>query len=285
MQSGPLTCANVGNMTAGLLPPLLLWPTGLPEVSLFYALALSLLAAFWLGRVAREARRGRVPRVGWWFVPGLLTLLLARVGDLAALFGIGASLLLLAEYWPGAYARPQRRPRLAWPLAGLLLALGLLTSSLLAGQANLPTVFATLLSLLTGLAGLLAAALFPRPARREEAQGFALRWQQPQLPEWPEFSVTLTRQGAQLTNTSPQPLKVVGWSPRSINGWLPPRGEEGRPLDLLASGQSAFLPLSERETGVRVWYVAPQTPAQTRLFRADWTPSTPHTATPTHLLN
>ena len=45
-----------------------------------YALTLALIAAYWLWRVAREARARWEPRVTWWAVPGLTLLLLAHAG-------------------------------------------------------------------------------------------------------------------------------------------------------------------------------------------------------------
>ena len=267
------------------LPPALLTPTGLPGVTWLYALALAALAVFWWVRVAREARRGRIPRQGWWFVPGLLALLLAGPTELPALFGVGVALLLLAEFWPLAYARPRARtgrgqtgsghtaPRLGWPLFGLVGGFLLLSSALMAGEANLATVLSVVAALVAGVGGLLAATLLPRPAHRPPNEpGFALRWQTPLVPEWPELSLSLTGEGAQLTNTSPQSVRVAGWSPARTNAWLRLRTAEGTPLDTLPAGQSAYLPLQPYASGPRVWYVLPSDPHRPRLFRADWTP-------------
>ena len=151
----------------------LLAPTGLPGVTWLYALALTVLAAFWWSRVAREARRGRLPRQGWWFVPGLLGLLLAGPAELPALFGVGAALLLLAEYWPRAYLRPAppaQRPGLGWPLVGLVTAVLLLSSALIAGEANLATVLTVVGCLVAGVGGLLAAALLDEHPCANEAE-------------------------------------------------------------------------------------------------------------------
>ena len=267
-------------MTAAL-PLTLLAPTGLPGVTWLYALALGALAVFWWVRVAREARRGRAPRQAWWFVPGLLALLLAGPTELPALFGIGAALLLLAEYWPLAYARPRkqavkgatRRPGLSWPLVGLVVALFLLSSALLTGTVNLPTVLVVVGGLVAGVGGLLSAALWPRPVRTLNEPGFEVRWQTPLVPEWPEFSLALTEGGVQLTNASPQPLRVAGWSPAHANAWLRLRSAEGSRINVLPAGQSAYLPLHPHESGLRVWYTLPGDPQQPRLFRADWTPA------------
>ena len=258
----------------------LLAPTGLPGVTWLYALALTVLAAFWWSRVAREARRGRLPRQGWWFVPGLLGLLLAGPAELPALFGVGAALLLLAEYWPRAYLRPAppaQRPGLGWPLVGLVTAVLLLSSALIAGEANLATVLTVVGCLVAGVGGLLAAALLPRPARPLNEPDFALRWQTPLVPEWPEFSVSLTGEGARLTNASPHSLRVAGWSPARTNAWLRLRTPEGQRLDILNAGQSAHLPLHPHASGLRVWYTLPGESQQPRLFRADWTPATAKT--------
>lgn len=271
----------------------LLTPTGLPGVTWLYALALAALAVFWWVRVAREARRGRIPRQGWWFVPGLLSLLLAGPTELPALFGVGVALLLLAEFWPLAYVRPRRipghaperarRPRLGWPLFGLVGGFLLLSSALMAGEANLATVLSVVAALVAGVGGLLAATLLPRPARRPPNEpGFALRWQTPLVPEWPELSLSLTGEGAQLTNTSPQSVRVAGWSPARTNAWLRLRTAEGTSLDTLPAGQSAYLPLQPHASGLRVWYVLSSDPQRPRLFRADWTPPV---AQPQRVLN
>lgn len=248
----------------------LLHPTGLPGVSVLYAAALASLGLYWLWRVGRETRHKRLPTAAWWVIPALFALLFARSQELPALFGIGLSLLLLAEYWPHSYQLGKRRPSAGWGWGMLLAGLGCL-GLFVSGGAEIALLMALAL-FLAGTAALLTAALWPRPRRaRTQPQGFALRWQPAAVPEWPEFSLTLTEQGAQLTNTSPEPLKLAGWSPRSINAWLPARSNDGRKVEILQSGQSAFLPLNSAETGLRVWYTAENVP-QPRLFRADWVP-------------
>lgn len=254
---------------------LLLGRAGLPGVTALYAAMLVLLGAFWLARVAREARRGQRPGVAWWGVPGLLALLLSRSEDLPALFGIGAALLALAEFWPRAYRPTRRRPGWAWPLVAWATALGLI--ALTPEGLNRAGIYTVLALGLLGAAGSLVAALIPapqRPLRSEPPEpGFALRWRPATVPEWPEFSVTLTARGAELRNESSQPLSLAGWSPRSVNAWLIPRDPQGRRLNVLPSGQSVFLPLAGNEPGLRVWYTAPGAAREPRLFRADWTPA------------
>lgn len=249
-----------------------LTPT-LPGVSSLFALSLTLLAAYWLGRVWREARHGVRPGVAWWTVPGLLGLLLAPVLEVPALFGIGAGLLLLAEFWPLAYRRARTRPGWTWPLIAALLGVALGWSALdrsgPGDSQTLPLVTALTL-LLCGLAGLLSSAAYPRAQRGE--LGFLTRWGRSRVPEWPDLSVTLTPSGAQIRNVSRSALRLAGWSPRSVNGWLLVRDPQGQPLNTLRAGQSAFLPLAHHEGGVRVWYVPARGPQETLLFRADWTP-------------
>lgn len=242
----------------------------LPGVSGLFGLSLLLLVAYWLGRVGREARQGFRPGVAWWTVPGLLCVLLAPVLDVPPLFGVGAGLLLLAEFWPLAYRRARTRPGWTWPLIAALLGLALGWSALNTGAGQTLPLIAGLLLLLSGLAGLIASAAYPRATLTE--LGFQTRWGRSRVPEWPDLSVTLTPSGAQIRNVSRAPLRLAGWSPRSVNGWLLVRDPQGQPLNTLRAGQSAFLPLAHHEGGVRVWYVPVRRPQETLLFRADWTP-------------
>lgn len=230
---------------------------------------IGLLAAYWLLRVGREARLGWVPRVAWWSVPGITLLLFAPVLDVPALFGIGAALLLIAEFWPGAFAPSRQKPSPAWPLVGVALGAALTFSIVRAPDVNSVAVGAALTLLLLGTGGLLASVLYP-VARR--VPGFGLRWQAVQSPDLPDLTVTLTEHGAQLRNVSRRTLNLAGWSPASVNGWLRLRDEGGQPLNTLRAGQTAFLPLDGQESGVRVWYVPAKTPGTPLLFRADWTP-------------
>lgn len=243
--------------------------TPLTRVSGLFAVVIGLLAAYWLLRVGREARLGWAPRVAWWSVPGLALLLFAPVLDVPALFGIGAALLLIAEYWPGAFSPARQKPSPAWPLVGVALGAVLTISIVRAPEVSSVAVGAALILLLLGTGGLLASVLYPVSTR---LPGFGVRWQTAQSPELPDLTVTLTEHGAQLRNVSRRTLNLAGWSPASVNGWLRLRDEGGRPLNTLRVGQTAFLPLDGQESGVRVWYVAGSTSAMPLLFRADWTP-------------
>lgn len=234
-----------------------------------FAVMLALLCLYWLLRVGREARRGCVPRVAWWGVPGLCLLLLAPVLDVPALFGVGAGLLLLSEFWPAAYIRARQRPGWAWPLVALVVG-GALALNLL-GPAPVSRVSAlgALAGLLVGTAGLLPPLLLPHPAPRP--LGFETRWKATVTPDFPDLSVSVTPRGAHLKNVSSRPLRLAGWTPAGINAWYRVRGEDGRALNVLRAGQVVLLPLDGEASGVRVWY-APQHTAAPHLFRADWTP-------------
>ena len=96
--------------------PLLFPLEPLYPVSGVLALSIALIAAYWLVRIGREARRRFVPTVAWWTLPGLGMLLAAAILDIPALFGVGAAVLLLAEFWPGAYRRTADRPPFALSL-------------------------------------------------------------------------------------------------------------------------------------------------------------------------
>lgn len=240
------------------------------EITLPYALSLALIAAYWLWRVAREARFGWVPRVSWWAVPGLGLLHLTPPLEVPALFGVGAALLLLAEFWPGAFRPARERPSLAWPLVGVLTGLLLLARIAVWGGTDVSVTLA-LMALLAGLGGGLCAALH-RTRRPERTPGLEVRFGPVQQPEWPDLSVTVTERGARLVNVSKAPLRLAGWSPSGINAWLRVRDEGGAPLNTLGSGQSAFLPLPQHAGGIRVWYVTGPRGGEPRLFRADWTP-------------
>ncbi|WP_240741087.1 hypothetical protein [Deinococcus sp. Arct2-2] len=253
---------GLGGFLAGLTP--------ITRVSGAFAVITVLLAAYWLLRVGREARQAQVPRVAWWSVPGLAMMLFAPVLDVPALFGIGAAVLLIAEYWPGAFAFAERKPGAAWPLVSLLLGAALTLGIVRAPEVDSVAVGAALMLLLAGAGGLISSVLYPAaPAR---TPGFGVRWQKAQSPELPDLTVTLTEHGAQLRNVSRRTLNLAGWSPASVNGWLRLRDETGHPLNTLRAGQTAFLPLDGQESGVRVWYVTGDKAAKPLLFRADWTP-------------
>ncbi|BDP40826.1 hypothetical protein DAETH_07950 [Deinococcus aetherius] len=251
------------------------WLTLAPisRLTLPYALALGLIAAYWLGRVAGETRRRRVPRAAWWGVPGLALLWLTPLLEVPALFSLGAALLLFAEFWPGAFRYTRARPGPSWPLALLLSGLTLLGLIAARGGTGV-SVAAALALLLGGVGGLLAAGLFPAGSPAPRLPGLEVRFGRVRQPEWPDLSVTLTGEGARLVNVSSGPVHLAGWSPSGVNAWLRVRDEGGAPLNRLAAGQSALLPLGERAGGVRVWYVPEGRGgrAEPRLFRADWTP-------------
>ncbi|EYB67502.1 hypothetical protein DEIPH_ctg040orf0076 [Deinococcus phoenicis] len=251
------------------------WLAPISHITLPYALALALIAAYWLWRVAREAGHRWVPHVSWWAVPGLGLLWTTPLADAPALFGLGAALLLLAEFWPGAFRPARVRPGWAWPAVGVVVGLTLLGLTAVRGGTDLSVTLA-LAALLAGLGGLLSAALY-REHAASRLPGLEVRFGRVQFPEWPDLSVTLTERGARLVNVSDGPLRLAGWSPSGMNAWLRVRDEGGAPLNTLNAGQSAFLPLNGRAGGVRVWYVpvhrrGGRQPGEPRLFRADWTP-------------
>ncbi|THF87982.1 hypothetical protein E7T09_01800 [Deinococcus sp. KSM4-11] len=248
----------------------LLQPLGpLLPISGALALSVALIAGYWLLRVIREARSRFMPGVAYWAVPGLAALLTAALLDIPALFGVGLAALALAEYWPDAYRPVRSRPAFAWPAVGVILGLAVLPA---AWQQVEPLLLVlALVLLLAGVAGLLAAVLYPRPARA--ALGFQVRWNTALVPEWPELNITLTERGAHLKNVSRGKLLLAGWSPAGVNAWYRVRGENGQVLAELRAGQVALLPVTAWDSGVRVWYGNAGTEPSARLFRADWTPA------------
>ncbi|WP_291431469.1 hypothetical protein [Deinococcus sp.] len=263
------------------------------------AVSLALLGAYWLLRVGRAARRGLRPRAAWWGVPGLLLMLLAPLLDVPALFGVGAGLLLLAEFLPAAFvpaapvdAPPTGAPdrnswrsgpawdRLGWPLVGLTLGAGLLLALRDPAHLNPLTLSVAAAALLMSGAGLLMAVVpAGRPSARpgSAAAGFdaharwQTRWNHAVTPEWPDLSITLSERGAHLRNVSGRPLRLAGWSPAGMNAWLSVRAVSGETVLELRDGQEALLPVTAQDRGVRVWY-APLRVEGAHLFRADWTP-------------
>lgn len=268
----------------GLLPIL----TGGPLTPL-YAVTLGLIAAYWWGRVWREARVGYAPRVAWWAVPGLGALLLAPLLDVPALFGVGAALLLLAEFWPAAFTPARRRgpewERVGWAVVGVVLAGTLVLSPGPLGPQDLFTGVTGLLVLVACVGVLFAVLGQPRTVGQERTQrgrvpplksvGFTTRWAEAVSPAWPELSVTLTGDGAQLKNVSPRPLLLAGWSPAGVNAWMRPRRPDGTLAEVLEAGEEVFVPLGPTDRGVRVWYRPERPDAPPHLFRADWVPARP----------
>mgnify|MGYP000557160165 CR=1 FL=1 len=129
-----------------------------PRITPLYALTLLLLTLYWWRRVAREGREGRVPRAAWWSVPGLVFMLFAPILEQPTFFGVGAFMLLFAEFWPGAYRRAQR-PGWWWPALGALLGTALLVSVMRSTQSQRPALAASL-----ALLGRVADRVHPRRA-------------------------------------------------------------------------------------------------------------------------
>ncbi|WP_240738179.1 hypothetical protein [Deinococcus fonticola] len=244
-----------------------------PRVTSLYALTLLAVTLYWWGRVWREGRAGRVPRVAWWSLPGLLLLLFAPILEQPTFFALGAFLLLLGEFWPRAYRRAPGRPGWWWPLLGGLLGAALLLSVTRSLEAQRPALAAALALLLGGGAGLASALSWPRRATPSTLPGWP-RWVDVTVPEWPDLSLTLTGNGAELRNVSASALNVSGWSPARTNGWLLVRNTRGEPVRTLAAGEAAWLPIEAHASGVRVWYNVGDDQQEPRLFRADWTPPT-----------
>lgn len=238
-----------------------------------YAMVIGLMALYLALRAAREARLGYLPRVAWWAVPGLGLLLLTPTLDVPALFGMGAALLLLAEFWPYAYRRAPSRPRPAWPLVMILIGAALAWSVAQIGRPEPVAVVAAMCALLSGVLGLLGVVLYPAGKAKTTATplNFQTRWHRTLTPEWPDLSVTLSEQGAHIRNISKRPVRLAGWSPAGINAWYRVRGPDGQVLSELRVGQEVLLPVGERDSGVRVWY-GPDKAQDAYLFRADWTP-------------
>lgn len=243
----------------------------LERLNLWFLGAWGVLALYWLARVAFAARRRQRPAVSWWSIPGLLLLLLAPLLEVPALFGLGAALLLLAEWWPRAFVPVRRRPAWAWGLGPSLL-----------GVAALLTQPATFLSLcggaalaLWGLAWLLAGLLW-RPVRppavwlppssfgkvESPTFGTAVRWQPRQQPDPPELSVTLGPGWLLLHNESGQALHLRGWTPANRNAFLA--------LDRALPSRAEYrLRRDPAQSGVRVWYT-PAGSREVRVLHADW---------------
>lgn len=244
----------------------------LPHTTVWFLGSLVLLTAYWFYRVGSEARAARVPRVAWWAVPGLVMMLFSQGLEQSqpTFFALGAAALLLAEFWPYAYRRVSGRPPATWPVLGLILGAAMVLAIFDKPEQQSFALAVGLGAVLAGIAGLITAGFWPKP--RPASLGFGARWKPITIPEWPDLSVTLTERGAELKNVSRQTLELAGWSPSSINGWLMVRDEHGQSLNKLRAGQTAFLPLTDHERGVRVWYALSGQSNDPRLFRADWVP-------------
>ena len=250
----------------------LLFPLAHTQATGLFFLTTLLPLAYWLLRVLQAAQRRRVPGVAWWAVPGWVTLLFAGLLGQPTFLALGAAALLLAEFWPRAYRPAATRPRALWPAFGAVLGLVLLFVTLAQWLAEpQPLALAAALAfLLAGAAGLVAALSW-RPLNVRPPRPWP-RIARVTVPDVPDLSLSLTRRGAQLQNVSPGPLELAGWSPERINAWLPFKDEHGQRLGALQAGQSAWVPLSENDHGLRVWYYTAASSDVPRLFRADWQP-------------
>lgn len=248
-------------------------PSPLASLSLPYAGIVGLITLYWLGRVALQARQGKVINVAWWAVAGILALLFTSVLDLPALFGIAAFLLLLAEFWPLAYKKAEHKPRATWFFLAVFFGFLGAISIVFSGILSLTTLFATFAALLVGIAGLLMVVLFAEPklAPQPVSLGFQHRWQKSVQPEWPDLSVTLTSNGTYLKNISNSDLYLAGWSPRGVNAWLQAHNAQGEIVKELLVQQEVVLPIGEHDLGVLVWYAMPAS-NKILLFRAEWLP-------------
>lgn len=240
-RSGSLLTVGLLDVGAGLSPLL--------------AAALALLGAYWLVRVGRAVRRGLLPRGAWWAVPGLLLMLLAPVLDVPALFGVGAALLLLAEFLPSAFVpaalvrsqatgpevtwdggpwlsgrgrsgagrpgAPRRSgvawDRLGWPLVGLTLGAGLLLALRDPAHLNPLTLSVSVAALLVAGAGLLTALVPVRTRVAGSAFDSHARWQT-------RWNHVVTPDWPDLSVTLSEQgahLKNVSGRPLRLAGWSP----------------------------------------------------------------
>lgn len=247
-----------------------------------YLLSLLGVAAWWLWQVQQLARRGQWPQLGVLMPLGLAALLGAPQWalDVPALFGMGLAFALIAAYFPLPVTRPSSPP--LWILAAAALLLGIGAPWLL------PSPYAPLLQSAALLYGLALLSFLWRVRRRPHAHIPApitarerQRWQPTLSPDPPDLEVTLEVTRAVVLNASPYTLEVLGWSPASLNAWLPLRGLSGERLRSLGSGQRAILPgwAPLSNVGLRLWYLR-QGEAQAYLFRADWDSRPPQSATP-----
>ncbi|MGI8746758.1 MAG: hypothetical protein ACR2J4_00185 [Deinococcus sp.] len=263
-----------------------------------YLLLLLALALEWLWRVWREGRQHARPGLARLAPPGLTALLAAPLTHTDALFGVGAALLLIAAYAPAAYLpRPALSGQQARDAAGrslvgllglfvcapLLLALGTPGKGWSAGWTGSLAGTGWLAGAWAVWAGVtlwaLGQALGLASGRRASARaasrgpGLGLRFGPLASPEWPDLELRLEPGRARLLNVGSSALYLAGWSPASVNAWLLPRDEGGRPLGRLPVGKAALLtPWPQGEAGLRVWYRRDGSPGGGMVFRADWTP-------------
>lgn len=243
----------------------------LERLNLWFVAACAVLALHWLVRVGLAARRRQRPAVSWWSVPGLVLLPLAPLLEVPVLFGLGAALLLLADWWPRAFVPVRQRPAWAW---GLVL-------TVLGGGAWLaqPMTFLSLglgLALpLCGLAQLLGGLLWRAPQPQagwlppsglgkveSPTFGTSVRWRPRVRPDPPELSVALGPGYLTLRNESGEAVQLRGWSPAHRNAFLA--------LDrALAPRAEHRLRRDPAQRGVRVWYTAERS-REVRVLHADW---------------
>lgn len=245
----------------------------LTTLSLPYLLALIALSVQWLLAVWQRARSGERPALAYLAAPGLAALLAAPVLDAVGLFGVGAALVLIAAYFPGAYTlAPAAHSSAALRRGGLLVLALVVLGAAVQGLAP-PPVFWVLWAglLLVSLGQLLGSGRKPLPA--STVPGLALRFGPLTSPSWPDLELRVEGEYARLQNVSSSRLVLAGWSPSGENGWLRPQDAQGKVLSVLPTGGTALLsPWPAGQSGVRVWYVRQNEPEVALVFRADWTP-------------
>jgi len=92
-------------------PPCRVMLDTLTTLSWPYLLAVLALALHWLVRVWRHARQGERPAFAYLAAPGVSALLAAPLVQADPMFGLGAALLLIAAYAPGASSPPRSATR------------------------------------------------------------------------------------------------------------------------------------------------------------------------------
>ncbi|GHF99954.1 hypothetical protein GCM10017783_10020 [Deinococcus piscis] len=248
----------------------------LERLNLWFVAAWAVLALYWLTRVGLAARQRQRPAVSWWSIPGLLLLLLAPLLEVPVLFGLGAAVLLLAEWWPRAFVPVWQRTAWGWGLVPI--ALG--GAALLAQPVTFLSLCGGLALALWGLAHLLGGLLWlpPRPPSgwlpasslgkvESPTFGTAVRWQPRHRPDPPELSVALGPGYLTLRNESGQTVQLRGWTPAHRNAFLA--------LDrALAPRAEHRLRRDPAQQGVRVWYTADGS-RDVRVLHADWQEPTP----------
>lgn len=245
----------------------------LTTLSLPYLLALVALSVQWLLAVWQRARAGERPALAYLAAPGLAALLGAPVLQADPLFGLGAALLLIAAYVPGAYTLA---PATHYALALRRGRFSVLALAVLGGAAQgfaPPPIFWVLWAglLLLSLGQLLSSGRKPVP--QSVLPGLALRFGALTSPSWPDLELRVEGDHARLQNVSSSRLLLAGWSPSGENGWLRPHDAQGKVLSELPTGGTALLaPWPAGQSGVRVWYVRQNEPEVALVFRADWTP-------------